>query len=87
MSTDLTEPHRDGGQAMNLALPITFSTGTVPAIGSPVHRIPRRASSAVLVQWARESADCVRLSPITQSLCSGTFTGPNSTLPPEPGHF
>ena len=42
---------------MNLALPMTLSTGTVPAIGSPVHSSPLIASPGVLVQWARESAE------------------------------
>ena len=32
----------------------------------------------MLVQWARESAECVRLSPITHSRPCGTVTGPNS---------
>ena len=35
-----TPPHATGGQAMKRALPITLSTGTVPAIGSPVHSRP-----------------------------------------------
>ena len=30
------------------------------------------------MQWARESAECVRLSPITHSRPAGTVTGPNS---------
>ena len=63
---------------MNRAFPITLAIGTVPASGSPVHNNPRCASMGVLVQCARESAEWVRLSPITQSLPSGTFTGPNS---------
>src|ERR1700727_2802058 len=63
---------------MSLALPITLSTGTVPAIGSPVHSSPLIASPGVLVQWARESAEWVRLSPITHNRSGGTVTGPNS---------
>src|ERR1700749_2534231 len=63
---------------MNLALPMTLGTGTVPDIGSPVHNRPLIASPGVLVQWARESAECVRLSPITHSRPCGTWTGPNS---------
>src|ERR1700733_4379974 len=63
---------------MNLALPMTLSTGTVPDIGSPVHRMPLSASGGVLVQWARESAEWVRLSPITHNRSGGTVTGPNS---------
>jgi len=62
---------------MNLALPMTLSTGTVPAIGSPVHSSPFMASPGVLVQWALESAECVRLSPITHNLPCGTLIGPN----------
>ena len=42
---------------MNLALPMTLATGTVPAMGSPVHSSPLMASPEVLVQWARESAE------------------------------
>jgi hypothetical protein len=42
---------------MNLALPMTLPTGTVPAMGSPVHSNPFMASPEVLVQWARESAE------------------------------
>src|ERR1700733_8102205 len=63
---------------MNLALPMTLETGTVPDVGSPVHRMPLSASAGMLVQWARESAECVRLSPITHSRPCGTVTGPNS---------
>src|ERR1700679_2858735 len=63
---------------MNLALPMTLETGTVPDVGSPVHRMPLSASAGMLVQWARESAECVRLSPITHSRPAGTLTGPNS---------
>src|SRR5271165_466893 len=63
---------------MNLALPMTLDTGTVPDVGSPVHSIPLRAWAGTLVQWARESAECVRLSPITHSRPCGTVTGPNS---------
>ena len=63
---------------MNLALPMTLATGTVPDIGSPVHSMPLSASAGMLVQWARESAECVRLSPITHSRPCGTVTGPNS---------
>src|SRR5215467_10435242 len=63
---------------MNRALPMTLPTDTVPELGSPVHRMPLRASAGRLVQWARESAECVRLSPITHSRPAGTVTGPNS---------
>jgi len=42
---------------MNLALPMTLPTGTVPAMGSPVHSSPSIASVGVLVQCARESAE------------------------------
>src|ERR1700739_4477102 len=63
---------------MNLALPMTLPTGTVPEFGSPVHRKPLSASAGMLVQWARESAECVRLSPITHNRPCGTWTGPNS---------
>jgi hypothetical protein len=63
---------------MNLAFPITLATGTVPDVGSPVHKTPLSASAGTLVQWARESAECVRLSPITHSRPAGTATGPNS---------
>ena len=42
---------------MNLALPMTLGTGTVPDIGSPVHSTPLSASAGMLVQWARESAE------------------------------
>ena len=63
---------------MNRALPITLATGTVPAVGSPVHISALMASVGVFVQCARESAEWVRLSPITHSRPSGTFTGPNS---------
>src|SRR3954470_10462574 len=73
-----TPPHRPGGQAMNRALPITLPTGTVPAVGSPVHSRPFCASAGRFVQCARESAEWVRLSPITQSRPWGTLTGPNS---------
>ena len=57
---------------------MTLSIGTVPVVGSPVHNNPRWTSDGVLVQCARESAECVRLSPITHSRPSGTVTGPNS---------
>src|SRR5208283_4607751 len=63
---------------MNLALPMTLATGTVPEAGSPVHRIPLTASAGTLVQCARESAECVRLSPIAHTRPCGTVTGPNS---------
>ena len=63
---------------MNRAFPMTLSIGTVPAVGSPVHDSARWASAGVLEQWARESAEWVRLSPITHSRPSGTVTGPNS---------
>src|SRR5271156_4673215 len=63
---------------MNLAFPMTLETGTVPDIGSPVHSSPLSASDGMLVQWARESAECVRLSPITHRRPCGTATGPNS---------
>src|ERR1700730_1781001 len=63
---------------MNLALPMTLDTGTVPDVGSPVHKMPLSASAGTLVQWARESAECVRLSHITHSRPCGTVTGPNS---------
>ena len=63
---------------MNLALPMTLSTGTVPVAGSPVQMTPFCASAGELVQCARESAEWVRLSPITHSRSSGTRTGPNS---------
>ena len=39
--TACTPPQRDGGQAMNRAFPMTFSIGTVPSVGSPVHNSPR----------------------------------------------
>ena len=65
---------------MNLALPMTFPIGIVPDAGSPVHRMPCCRSAERLVQCARESAECVRLSPITHSRPSGTVTGPNSGL-------
>ena len=42
---------------MNLALPMTLSTGTVPVTGSPVHSTPFWASTGVLVQCARDWAD------------------------------
>jgi hypothetical protein len=32
-------------------------------------------SAGMLTQWARESAECVRLSPITHSRPCGTVTG------------
>ena len=62
---------------MNLAFPMTLDTGTVPEFGSPVHRISLSASAGTLSQWARESAEWVRLSPITHSRPGGTWTGPN----------
>ena len=63
---------------MKRAFPMTLATGTVPVVGSPVHRMPFCASVGVLVQCARESAEWVRLSPITHNRPSGTLTGPNS---------
>src|SRR5579884_1278368 len=69
---------------MNRALPMTLLTGTVADIGSPVQRRPFSASAGTLVQWARESAEWVRLSPITHSRPCGTLTGPNS--PPRHGY-
>src|ERR1700761_957026 len=63
---------------MNLDLPITLDTGTVPELGSPVHNTPLSASAGTLLQCARESAECVRLSPITHTRPAGTATGPNS---------
>src|ERR1700739_398884 len=63
---------------MNRALPMTLPTGTGLGVGSPVHKTPFSASAGTLVQWARESAECVRLSPITHSRPCGTATGPNS---------
>ena len=63
---------------MNRAFPMTLSTGTVPVVGSPVHDTPLWTSAGRWLQWNRESAEWVRLSPITHSRPSGTFTGPNS---------
>ncbi len=50
---------------------MTLSTGIVPAIGSPVHDNPRWKSAGVFVQCTRESAECVRLSPITRESAVG----------------
>ncbi len=63
---------------MNRAFPMTLSSGMVPAFGSPVHLIPLWKSAALSAQCTRESAEWVRLSPITHTRSSGTFTGPNS---------
>ncbi len=64
---------RDGGSTMNRALPITLSTGTVPFSPPP--------------PCTRESAESIRLSPITHSRPSGTVNGPNGRMSsgPVPG--
>jgi hypothetical protein len=48
---------------------------SIPDIGSPVHSRLFSVSAGMLTQWARESAECVRLSPITHSRPCGTVTG------------
>src|SRR6185503_2839532 len=54
-------PHLDGGYTITNAFPITVSSGTYP---SPVGG------------GNRESPECARLSPSTNSMPGGTVTGP-----------
>src|SRR5262249_5155959 len=62
-----TPRQRDGGSTISRALPMTLSMGTTPLAPPP--------------PCTRESAELLRLSPITQSVPSGTLNGSNSWLP------
>ena len=59
----LTPPHLPGGNTMIRALPMMSDTGTAPLTPPP--------------PWNRESSELLRLSPITHTSPSGTFTGSN----------
>ena len=60
--------HREIGQAITNALPITDETGTVLTVGSQV---------PLVHPWYRLSAESPRWSPSTHSRPLGTVTGPN----------
>ena len=61
---------------MNRAFPMTLSSGMVPAVGSPVHRTAVWKSAGLSLQWNRESAEWVRLSPITHTRSVGHLHRP-----------